>query len=271
MMKLIKTLIWITIAGLISVGCQALDTLTFREKGFENRLSLADIRSRLTSHIISIYDPYYLKNKKYRAFQLDEVLQLGFQKQPKLLDIHDFVTFHALDGYNPTMDLKRSGTKGGWIAVEDLSWPTGWEPRGGATDLGPFYIVWEGDNQRLETGYPWPAKTVTIELTSFEQSYGNIQPHGVTEDSDVYKGYELFRSRCLVCHALNKQGGDKGPDLLAPKAIGTYRTRMFLKAYIKKPSDYRYTKMPDNPDLSDSEVETIIEYLEHQAQLKQDR
>ena len=38
-----------------------------------------------------------------------------------------------------------------------------------------------------------------------------------------------------------------------------------IKAYIRAPSQYRYTHMPDRRDLSDRDLDSLYRYFLHQA------
>jgi len=60
---------------------------------------------------------------------------------------------------------------------------------------------------------------------------------------------------------MNQQGGKIGPDLNAPQSIVTYRSENMIKEFIKHPSKYRYSQMPDHPDLSDQDLNNIISYF----------
>lgn len=254
--------IWLIIVCLSgnSVASSDSETVEFRSVGYEKAVSLKDMKAKLDAYKVSVYDPYYKKQKTYRAFRLNDVLKFGYPFDIK----EDTVTFLAKDGYNPAMALNFRH-QGGWLAFEDLSWKGGWEPRDGVADFGPLNLVWVEEHQRAEAGYPWPGKIIAIELRDYQSAYGHIVPKGVANDSPVMKGYELFQSRCLVCHSLNRLGGDKGPDLLAPQPIVAYRSKEFLTQFIKRPSVFRYSRMPDNPDLSVRDVQYLITYLEYLA------
>ena len=62
---------------------------------------------------------------------------------------------------------------------------------------------------------------------------------------------------------MNRQGGEIGPDLNAPKSIVEYRSEFMIKELIKHPSKYRYTHMPDHPDLSEADLNNLIEYFNY--------
>ncbi len=62
-----------------------------------------------------------------------------------------------------------------------------------------------------------------------------------------------------------QQGGKVGPDLNAPQSVTEYRSPEMLKAFIRKPSQFRYTHMPDHADLSDADLDNLLDYLRHMA------
>ncbi len=39
-----------------------------------------------------------------------------------------------------------------------------------------------------------------------------------------------------------------------------------IKAFIRQPSKFRYTQMPDHPDLSDQDLDNLYSYFQHQDQ-----
>jgi len=59
-----------------------------------------------------------------------------------------------------------------------------------------------------------------------------------------------------------------GPDLNAPKSIVSYRSEFMIKELIKRPSKYRYTQMPDNPDLSDQDLDNTLAYFSYMNEIR---
>jgi len=105
-----------------------------------------------------------------------------------------------------------------------------------------------------------------VNLLRFEDQYPAVMPTGAGAGTPAQLGFEMFRSRCLRCHAMNQQGGKIGPDLNAPQSIVAYRSEEMIKAFIRQPSKFRYTQMPDHPDLSDQDLDNLYRYFQNQDQ-----
>lgn len=230
--------------------------------GLIKEYNLDQLRDELNPHRIEIVDPYYGKKKKYEAFALQDVLQLGFGdkwESPKYTD----VAFGALDGYTAIANISKLFDIGGYIVYEDLDY-SNWEPISDRKIRpGPFYLVWMGEEQTAANEYPWPWQLVSIDLIKFQSQYPRVIPKGANPDSPAYAGFQIFEGRCIRCHAINGQGGVVGPDLNAPQSIVSYRSENMIKEFIKNPSKYRHTHMPDHPDLSDQDLNNLISYFNY--------
>jgi len=226
----------------------------------EKVLSLSIMKEELKQYKITLNDPYYKKEKQYKTFKLKDVLNLAYSSKWHSGDFTD-LTFRAYDGYESIAVISKLENKGGYIVFRDLDYQD-WEPISftGAYP-GPFYIIWTGKGQTAKNGYPWPWQLETINLVTFKDQFPEIVPKTADKNSGVYKGYELFKGRCLRCHSINGQGGKIGPDLNAPKNINEYRNADFVKSYIKDPSQFRFTNMPDHKDLSDKQLTSLINYF----------
>lgn len=119
----------------------------------------------------------------------------------------------------------------------------------------------QGPDQSTENDYPWPYQLKSIALIRFEDRYPEVVPAGAAADSPAMRGFDLFKAHCVRCHSINQQGGRIGPDLNAPKSIVSYRPKKMIKAYIRKPSDFRYTDMPDQLFLTDAGLEDLYQYF----------
>ncbi len=238
-------------------------SLVFQVSGhLVNNVPLSELKSKLKVHEIEFFHPTYDKQKKYEGFSLGDVIQLGFGDKWKSPDYTD-VAFIALDGYESVTTISKLNEPGGYIVFKDLD-AGGWEPIGDKQqNPGPFYLVWTGAEQTTANEYPWPWQLAKIYLISFKDAYPLVYPQGAQVTSGVYKGYEIFKGRCVRCHAMNRQGGEIGPDLNAPQSIVSYRSEFMVKELIKQPSKYRYTHMPDHPDFSETDLNNLIEYFNY--------
>ncbi|MFA9407301.1 MAG: cytochrome c [Candidatus Dadabacteria bacterium] len=259
-----KTYLAIMLILLFSISSKASEenpSLKFLKSGeLVKELSLSELKDKLTIHKIKFLDLMHQKQKSYKAFTLQDVVKLGFEEglnNPEFTD----VAYQALDGYVSVSSISKLKEPGGYIVYEDLDFEN-WEPISiKQVTPGPFYLVWTGKDQTTQNEYPWPWQLSSIDLIKFEDQYPAVFPKGVSTDSTAYKGYEIFKGRCVRCHSMNQQGGKIGPDLNAPQSIVTYRSENMIKEFIKHPSKYRYSQMPDHPDLSDQYLNNIISYF----------
>ncbi|MSQ99539.1 MAG: cytochrome c [Xanthomonadales bacterium] len=226
--------------------------------------TLSQFKEALPAETIHLFDTQHGKEKNYRGFPLAAVLNLAFGPDWQHENYTEMI-FTALDGYAAVSTLDKLGQSGGYLVFEDLD-VTGWELIGSKqANPGPYYLVWSQPQQTTQNQYPWPWGITRIELVRFQDRYPRVYPLGVEDSSDVFQGFLTFKRRCMRCHALDQQGGKIGPDLDAPQSVTEYRSPAMLKAYIRQPSAFRYTQMPDHTDLSEKQLDQIVDYLRHQA------
>ena len=127
---------------------------------------------------------------------------------------------------------------------------------------GPFYLVWTGAEQTPQKGYPWPWQIVSVKSAIIEDEYPKAVPRNALRDSRALAGWAIFRRSCISCHAMSGQGGSVGPDLNEPRGITRYRDKKELKAYIRKASSFRHTRMPDFDDLTSSDLADLMAYFD---------
>lgn len=228
----------------------------------QSSVSLSDMKQELKQYKITFIDPYYEKEKKYLAFNLTDLLSLAYGKNWAKEQYSD-ITFRAYDGYESVAEISKLKNEGGYLVFRDLDFDD-WEPISftGAYP-GPFYIVWTGKEQTAKNGFPWPWQLESINLVKFTDQFPKIVPKTQDKNDPIYKGYTIFKERCVRCHSINGEGGKVGPDLNAPKNILEYRDPEFVKNYIRDPSVYRFTHMPDNKDLTNKDLENIIDYFNY--------
>ena len=230
-------------------------------------IDLKQLKDNLDIHKIVFRDPMYEKEKRYDGFVLGDVLNLGFGDTWKNSDYTD-ITFEALDGYTAVSSTSKLSEPGGYIVFKDLDYEN-WEPISiKEANPGPFYLVWTGENQTTANEYPWPWQLSSMNLVRFEDQYSAVVPLGVSAGSSVYEGYEIFKGRCIRCHSINGEGGKTAPDLNAPQSITTYRNEYMIKEFIRNPSKYRHTQMPDHPDLSEGNLNDLIAYFRYMDEIR---
>ena len=248
--------------GVLSVDTFAAESVLKLEAAgsTQGEYNLARLRSHDKRQDIRLYDPIHKKRKHYSAVPFRTLIQETFGE-----DVFEqgwtSITFVAEDGYEPIADINIFAAGEAFIAFEDLDGP-GWELIAGYdVEPGPFYMVWTEPEQKPKNGYPWPWQLSTIRFVNFDKEFRDVIPADQLNDSAVGKGYDIFRKRCIACHAINRQGGSIGPDLGAPQRITGYRSDDQLKQFIRSPSSFRYSRMPDFADLSNHELDQLILYF----------
>lgn len=218
---------------------------------------------------VALYEPDYAATKHYLAMPLAEVLEKGFGLAAGKL-AHRELVLGARDGYTVPVSGKRLLEPGGLLAVEDLD-QAGWQRVGRErADPGPLMIVWSGRKQTDGNLYPRPWQLVSIGIVRLESVFPHAVPEGEPAGSAPLRGWSLFRADCIRCHAINGEGGHVGPDLNLPRSIVEYRPVKQIRAYIKNPLAFRYTRMPPHPGLSDKALDDLIAYFEVMKTQKHD-
>ncbi|MDE2291118.1 MAG: cytochrome c [Elusimicrobia bacterium] len=224
-----------------------------------------ELSARVSSSFVAFPNPFLDgRAKGYEAFPMAAVLDALYGKGWRDAPGAD-VTFRAKDGYEARVPSAELAAGGAWLAFRDLDRAPDWEPVGpDQADPAPFFLVWEPGHPP-EKGTPWPWQVVAFDTTRFEDVYPALSPQGAAAASPEERGYRLFRDRCVKCHALDKEGGTVGPDLLAPRPVVDYRPKAQLEAFIRQASSFQYGKMPDQTDLTDRDLEDLWRYLKSQA------
>lgn len=245
------------------------------------RLERESLRRRCGAQRITIEDPYYGRTMEYLACPLAKVLALGFGA-PVAANAADNYFLRASDGYVKPASGSQLATEGGWLAFADARrLPADWTPDRPLppsfepidrrqVDPAPFYLVWSGPAQRDPHRHPWPYALVRIEAAPFEREYPHTVPTGVATEAPAWRGFAIFRSECVACHAVNGEGGKVGPDLNVPRSIVEYRPAEQIEAYVRDPSAFRYTSMPAHPHLTDDDLHALVAYFEAMRERKHD-
>ncbi len=242
--------------------------LTFRRDGRVVRtLSRRDLLQAIPAVTFRAHDPYYGREKGWRALPLEKVLAAGFACDPLELRGLDYV-LRARDGYAVPLASAKILEPGGYVAFADADAP-GWEPIGPRrANPGPFYVVWERPEQQSLETHPRPWQLAAIEITPFETTYPHVAPAGAGEDAQ--RGFALFRASCIACHAMNREGGRVGPELNVPQSIVEYRPEAQIRAYVRDPRTFRYGNMPAHPHLTEADLDALVAYFRAMRDRKHD-
>lgn len=232
-------------------------------------LAISDLLRDVPAETFTAYDPYYNREKTFRAVPLAAVVRKGFQGADAGLTAQEFV-LRARDGYTVPLRGNKVFEAGAYVAFADADVP-GWELIGPQrANPGPFYVVWRGkDQQDLET-HPRPWQLAAIEIARFEDLFPHTAPKGEAEGSGAMRGFAIFKEQCVHCHAVNREGGRVGPELNVPKSIVEYRPVDQIKAYIRDPLTFRYGNMPAHPSLKDGDLDDLVSYFSAMKTRKND-
>jgi len=269
---------WLLVAAVVDAA-PAPQQLRFERPGAAPRvLSLGALRAACPLERVEVDDPYYEQRMRWLALPLACVLERGFAQPLAKLRAADF-SLRALDGYARPATGAQLLAPGGHLAFADARlsradarpFVPGWEPIGRRRlDPGPFYLVWSGPGQNDPHRHPWPYQLATIEQVPFEARHPHTLPRGAAPGSPAQRGFALFRSQCIMCHAINGEGGRVGPDLNVPMSIVEYRPEAQIKAFVRDPQRFRYTSMPAHRDLSEAQLDALIAYFRAMSALKYD-
>jgi mono/diheme cytochrome c family protein len=236
-------------------------------------VDLATLRARCGERVVSLHDPFYGRQKNYRACPLREALRIGFGEDPAWLAGHD-VVFRATDGYAKPSLGSRVVEDGGFLAFSDADVDAGGAPAFAPIDRkqadpAPFYVVWANPGQD-EHHYPWPYQLAEIDVSQMSDLYPHIFPTGEKGGSAALAGYETFKTNCIACHSVNGEGGKIGPDLNVPKSIVEYRPVEQIKQYVRNPETFRYSNMPAHDFLDDRQLDQLVAYFSAMSRRKHD-
>ncbi|MCU0355679.1 MAG: c-type cytochrome [Cytophagales bacterium] len=236
----------------------AVDLLAFKEQGLLTPVSTVRVAD----------DPVFHKAKTFRAVDLRVLLRKHLPLNT-LDTANTQVVFECEDGYSPSMPLRDLLARQSYLAVADADAPAGQDwinavKEGREMKVAPFYVVYT-DVPADDYRYKWPYNLVRLRLVPATDETKVLLP----KDGLMVKGYDLFRTHCLTCHALNGVGGQMGPELNYPMNVTEYWQPEHLRAFVKNPSAYRNNcKMPHLSYLTDAQIDEILKYVGYMKDFK---
>lgn len=268
--------------SILTVNCQQnAKKKTVNKVVVQSRISVLDSltidlvtlqkQGKLTkTEVITVQDdPVYNSVKRFNAFSFPELLKT--YSVIKNLDINKYqIVFECEDGYKPMMPLAKFLSVKSFIAISDVDAPKGklWSEiikEGHPMKAAPFYLIYEGVSPKDES-FKWPYNIVKIHFVTTSSTIAALFPK---DDKKAEIGFELFKKNCVTCHAINKIGGNMGPELNYPKSVTEYWNKNQLKEFIKNPASFRNgVKMPTPTNVSKKEIDDIIVYLNYMASHK---
>ncbi len=240
-------------------------TLILSQDGeIRGRPQVAQLIRKLGAVNVSSLDPHYEKVKEYRTFSLSALLHSAFGLL-KGTEVKGDFTFIASDGYRVTFSAEQAFHPKAYLAFADMRFPQ-WEPVGEKkSNPGPFYIVWQGSKFQSLQDYPRPWAVIQIDYQPSGSELPDLLPPSGLKSASAKHGHELFLAECVHCHAINRQGGQVGPELNVPMNILSYRTEKQVRDFIRNASQFRPGVMPPHPDFKERDYRGILAYFRAMA------
>jgi cytochrome c2 len=217
-------------------------------------LGLQHVKGDTVVHIE--HDLFFKKPKSYQAYSLQSTLQDWVSQLADTSGVD--VIFTCTDGYAPSMPLNRVLAGDGFLAYRDMSLKGGNWPDSIHDKFTPYYLVWTHLKGPKE-GFHWPYGLASLRLNLRAGEFAAALP----PSEATMAGYGLFKDNCMKCHAINKVGGQLGPEFNYPRNITEYWEKETIWEFVKAPQSFRYnSKMPPQPSLQREDFEHIYAYLQ---------
>lgn len=239
-------------------------------------LSLDYLKAIAPPLSLQVFEPHEGRKRVYRVLPARSVFDAVFGNKWK--EAKEIV-FLSSDGYRATVPVAKFAEHEAFLAfAHDDGRPfmmINTLQNNELVQLGPLYLVWDNVNSEalLESGASdMPYQIRAVELKSGDSFPKMTPPQDAS--SQARRGFVHFRKYCSACHAINGEGGAKGPELNYPVSVTEYLQPGYLKRWIENPQSIRYnTTMPGlGKEIPRREqvIEELIAYLEAMSIAKRD-
>ena len=239
-------------------------------------LSLGYLEAIAPPLSLQVFEPHEGRKRVYRVLPARSVFDAVFGNKWK--EAKEIV-FLSSDGYRATVPVAKFAGHEAFLAfAHDDGRPfmmVNTLQNNELVQLGPLYLVWDNVNSEalLESGASdMPYQIRAVELKSGDSFPKMTPPQDAS--SQARRGFVHFRKYCASCHAINGEGGTKGPELKFPVSVTEYIQSGYLKRWIENPQSIRYnTTMPGlGKEIPRREqvIEELIAYLEAMSIAKHD-
>lgn len=228
-------------------------------------LTLAELQKRLPTVALTLHEPHELAPRVYKAFALEPLLREVYGTR---WQAHDELLVTCWDGYQPSVPGPYIHAHKGYLAyasADGKPFELHTQTKG-VQPAGPFYLVWDNltdKSMHPDESHYWPYQVHVLDIISFDARFANTSPPP-NASAAARRGFTEFRRYCLMCHAINGQGGTQA-ELNYPVNITEYYDLQRLDQWIKDPQSIRDKAemkglFPELPE-RDRVVSDIIEYL----------
>jgi hypothetical protein len=256
--RLLSVLVFSSLSALA-----ATDSIKFLKGGTEVKtLSLELPPSDLKKSELKVHEPHEDRKKTYKGFRAQDLLTWAYGDAWKK---SEEILFTCSDGYQPSVPseylqkydaLFATAVKGQKNFVVQNKMQNEKD-----VPLGPMYLVWNNlkhSELRADGANGWPYQIVSIDLVKFKDRFAKTSPPEGSPPA-VHKGFLFFRQHCMSCHAINGEGGQKGPDLTQPENL------------LKKYGDEKFVGIIMNPRKynADSKMSGFADDPNYKGRLKE--
>lgn len=229
-------------------------------------ISIGDMKALNTPHEVTVFEPHEMHDQKYTGFLVTDLLQQTYgdrwQKE-------DEVLFTCADGYQSAIPVSRFKEFTAYLVYERADDPsfsvTNKHQNNEHVPLGPFYLVWDNIKSpalKRSGAMNWPYQVVGMETISLKERFPHSFPNPKS-GAGILAGFQVFRTKCMTCHKVNGDGGEKAPELNLPVSVTEYWKKEWLEKFIWDPRSVRAgSTMPGLKDMgTKEELRTVLSYL----------